>query len=116
GLILTIKNKQTSKPEPQPSPVTPTPKPTPPAPKPTPPTPKPTPPAPKPTPPTPKPTPKPTPPAPKPTPPAKKYYTIKTGDSLNKIAAKNGLTMEELKKLNPGLKSVIHPGESVRIK
>ncbi|MFM7565806.1 MAG: transglycosylase SLT domain-containing protein [Flavobacteriales bacterium] len=95
GLILTIKNKQTSKPEPQPSPVTPTPKPTP-----------------KPTP----PTPKPTPPAPKPTPPAKKYYTIKTGDSLNKIAAKNGLTIEELKKLNPGLKSVIHPGESVRIK
>ena len=106
GQILTIKQIQPIKPVP------PAPKPVPPAPKPVPPAPKPVPPAPKPVP----PAPKPVPPTPKPVPPPKKYYTVKTGDSLNKIAAKNGLTMEELKKLNPGLKSVIHPGESIRIK
>ncbi|MFN5637072.1 MAG: LysM peptidoglycan-binding domain-containing protein, partial [Flavobacteriales bacterium] len=76
-----------------------------------PPAPKPVPPAPKPKPATPAPK-----PAPKPVQQVKKYYTVKSGDSLNKIASKNGLTISELKKLNPGLKSVIHPGESIRIK
>jgi len=105
GQTLIIKQVQPIKPSP------PAPKPVPPAPKPSPPAPKPVPPAPKPKPAAPAPK-----PSPKPVPPPKKYYTVKTGDSLNKIATKNGLTMEELKKMNPGLKSVIHPGESIRIK
>lgn len=115
GLILTIKNKPSGSTIPKP--VTPTPKPVTPTPKPDAPTPKPVTPAPKPVTPAPKPvkpTPKPTPPQPAPV--AKKYYTVKAGDSLNKIASKNGLTIDALKKLNPGLNSVIHPGQSIRIK
>lgn len=56
--------------------------------------------------------PKPVTPAPKP----KKYYTVKTGDTLSRIATKNNLTLAQLKKLNPGVGNVIRVGDKIRIK
>lgn len=55
-----------------------------------------------------------TPPAPAPKP--KKYYTVKAGDTLSRIATKNNLTLAQLKKLNPGVGNVIRVGDRIRIK
>lgn len=45
-------------------------------------------------------------------------YSIKKGDSLYRIASNNKLTLNELLKLNPGMKatSVIQPGQTIKIK
>jgi len=45
-------------------------------------------------------------------------YTIKKNDSLYRIAANNKMTLNELLKLNPGMKttSVIQPGQTIKIK
>lgn len=41
-------------------------------------------------------------------------YTIKSGDSWWKIANENGMTVEELKNLNPEIK--MHPGQILSLK
>lgn len=52
-----------------------------------------------------------------PTPVKKKYYTIHSGDSFAKIAGKHGITVAQLKKLNPGVNpSRIKAGQKVRVK
>ncbi|MEA2077267.1 MAG: LysM peptidoglycan-binding domain-containing protein [Candidatus Marinimicrobia bacterium] len=44
------------------------------------------------------------------------YYTVKRGDSFEKIAGKYGLSAKELKKLNPSMNySKIYPGDKIRI-
>ena len=44
------------------------------------------------------------------------YYTVKSGDSFEKIAGKYGLSTNELKKLNPSMNySKIYPGDKIRI-
>jgi len=48
----------------------------------------------------------------------KQYYTVKRGDTLSHIAAKNGLTVSQIHALNPQIKNVniIYANEKVRIK
>src|SRR5690606_14242778 len=48
----------------------------------------------------------------------KKYYTVKKGDSLSKIAKAHGITLNQIIKLNPQIKNpdLIHPGQKVRVK
>jgi membrane-bound lytic murein transglycosylase D len=44
------------------------------------------------------------------------YYTVKSGDSFERIARKYGLSTAELKKLNPSMNySKIYPGDKIRI-
>lgn len=47
-----------------------------------------------------------------------KYYTVKSGDNLSKIAAKHKTTLAAILKLNPGIKNpdIIHPGQKIRVK
>jgi membrane-bound lytic murein transglycosylase D len=46
----------------------------------------------------------------------KQFYTVKAGDSFEKIARNYGITVNDLKKLNPGMNySRIYPGDKVRI-
>ena len=49
--------------------------------------------------------------------PAKpQVHTVKNGDSFARVASKYGVTVNELKKANPGIKSdVIHPGDKLTI-
>jgi LysM repeat protein len=52
-----------------------------------------------------------------PKPAAKKYYTVKPGDLFGRIADKQGLTKEQLQKLNPGIRpNRITVGQEIRIK
>jgi len=52
-----------------------------------------------------------------PKPAAKKYYTVKPGDLFGRIADKQGLTKEQLQKLNPGIRpDRITVGQEIRIK
>lgn len=46
-----------------------------------------------------------------------KYYTVKKGDTLSKIAEKNGTTVQKIAKLS-GIKNVnkIYPGQKLRVK
>ncbi len=47
----------------------------------------------------------------------KKYYTVKKGDTFTRIASNNGLTVQQLKKLNPGVNAgTIRVGQKLRIK
>jgi len=47
-------------------------------------------------------------------PPAKpKTYTVKSGDTLYKIASKNNLSLEELKKLNPKVSTNLKVGQKI---
>lgn len=47
----------------------------------------------------------------------KKYYTVKTGDNLTKIAEKYGTTVNQLVKWNKiENKNLIHPGQKLRVK
>ncbi|MEY4572445.1 MAG: hypothetical protein RLZ10_1684 [Bacteroidota bacterium] len=47
----------------------------------------------------------------------KKYYTVKKGDTFTRIASNNGLTVQQLKKLNPGVNAgTIRAGQKLRIK
>lgn len=50
-----------------------------------------------------------------PTTTATNVYTIKSGDTLWDIANKYRTTVAVLQKLNPGLKSLIHPGDKVKV-
>lgn len=48
--------------------------------------------------------------------PKNKDVEVKNGDSLSRIAKKNGVTVEELRKANPSLKSdVLHPGDKLKL-
>jgi LysM repeat protein len=49
--------------------------------------------------------------------PAAKTVTVGSGDSLSTIAAKHGLTLAEIERLNPSISNpnLIYPGETVRI-
>lgn len=45
-----------------------------------------------------------------------KSYTVKTGDFPEKIAADHGMKLEDLWRLNPGLRGrTIHPGEKLKV-
>lgn len=45
-----------------------------------------------------------------------KTHTVSEGESLDRIAKKNGVTVNELKKANPNIKSdLIHPGDKINI-
>ncbi len=47
----------------------------------------------------------------------KKYYVVKAGDTLSQIAARQHVSLAQLKKLNPtAARGVIHPGDRLRIK
>jgi peptidoglycan endopeptidase LytE len=46
----------------------------------------------------------------------KKYHTVRSGESLGKIAAKYHLSLAQLKKLNPGKGNIIQVGDKIRIK
>lgn len=47
----------------------------------------------------------------------KKYYTIRGGDTFSRIAGRHGLTVTQLKRLNPGVNiSRIQPGQRLRVK
>jgi membrane-bound lytic murein transglycosylase D len=47
----------------------------------------------------------------------KKYHTVKKGDTFTRIASNNGLTVQQLKKLNPGVNAgTIRAGQKLRIK
>ncbi len=50
--------------------------------------------------------------------PATKTVTAKSGDSLDRIAKRNGTTVKELKRLNglSGNNPVIQPGQKIRVK
>lgn len=50
--------------------------------------------------------------------PVPQYYTVKKGDTASGIAKKNGITLTQLKKLNPSQKNwnLIYPGQKFRIK
>lgn len=48
--------------------------------------------------------------------PKDKNVEVKSGDNLSKIAKKNGVTVEELRKANPNLKGdMLHPGDKVKV-
>jgi membrane-bound lytic murein transglycosylase D len=52
-----------------------------------------------------------------PVPVKKKYYTIRSGDSFAKIAGRHGITVTQLKKLNPGVNpGKIRAGQKLRVK
>jgi LysM repeat protein len=49
--------------------------------------------------------------------PAKRFYTVQTGDTFGSIAAKEGITVEQLQSLNPGVSSnALQVGQKLRIK
>lgn len=43
-------------------------------------------------------------------------YTVVANDTLSNIAAKNNMTLDELRKLNPEIKNKILPGQTIKIK
>ena len=45
----------------------------------------------------------------------KKIYTVVSGDDPLKIAAKNGITLDELKAMNPGVDGNLFPGDELLI-
>jgi LysM repeat protein len=59
-----------------------------------------------------------TPPKPQPKPEVrKKFYSVRSGDTFSAIAGRHGLTVTQLKKLNPGVNtSRISVGQKIRIK
>jgi membrane-bound lytic murein transglycosylase D len=57
--------------------------------------------------------------APTPPPPAvtKKYYNVRSGDTFGKIAQRHNLTLDQLKKINPGINiSRLTVGQKIRVK
>jgi membrane-bound lytic murein transglycosylase D len=47
----------------------------------------------------------------------KKFYSVRSGDTYSQIAGRHGLTLTQLKKLNPGVNPTrIQPGQKIRIK
>jgi LysM repeat protein len=48
---------------------------------------------------------------------AKRFYTVQTGDTFGSIAAKEGISVEQLQSLNPGVSSnALQVGQKLRIK
>ena len=48
---------------------------------------------------------------------AKKFYSVRSGDTFSRIAGKHGLTLTQLRKLNPGVNpGRIQAGQKIRIK
>jgi LysM repeat protein len=48
---------------------------------------------------------------------AKRFYTVQTGDTFNAIAAKTGISVTELERLNPGVSSnALQVGQKLRVK
>ncbi len=45
-----------------------------------------------------------------------KYYTVKSGDTLTQIAKKSGVTVQELKKMNPKLTDKLKVGQKIIVK
>jgi LysM repeat protein len=49
--------------------------------------------------------------------PAKQTYTVQTGDTFGAIAAKEGTTIAELERLNPGVSpNALQVGQKIRVK
>ncbi|MED3649942.1 LysM domain-containing protein [Heyndrickxia sporothermodurans] len=50
--------------------------------------------------------------------PATKYHTVRPGDSLTKIAKKEGVSLASIKALNPSIENynLIYPGQKIRVK
>ena len=49
--------------------------------------------------------------------PIKKFYSVKPGDNLSRIADTYGLTMDQMKELNPKIDpNSIRVGEIIRVK
>jgi LysM repeat protein len=47
---------------------------------------------------------------------AKRFYTVQTGDTFGSIAAKQGISVEQLQSLNPGVSSnALQVGQKLRI-
>jgi peptidoglycan lytic transglycosylase D len=47
---------------------------------------------------------------------AKRFYTVQTGDTFGSIAAKEGISVEQLQSLNPGVSSnALQVGQKLRI-
>jgi LysM repeat protein len=47
---------------------------------------------------------------------AARYYTITTGDTLGSVAVKEGTTVQELLRLNPGIDpTALHVGQRIRV-
>lgn len=45
------------------------------------------------------------------------YHTVKSGDNFTSIARRNGVTVKDIEKLNPGVKAGrIQPGQKIRVK
>lgn len=44
------------------------------------------------------------------------YYTVVSGDSLWRISRQFGVSVEQLKKLNPGASDLIYPGQVLTVK
>ena len=46
------------------------------------------------------------------------HYTVKRGDNLSVIAKNHGISLDQIKKLNPGIKNynLIQPGQKIRVK
>jgi membrane-bound lytic murein transglycosylase D len=56
-------------------------------------------------------------PTPTPPAPAKKYYNVRSGDTFGKIAQRHNMTLEQLKKINPGINiSRLTVGQRIRVK
>jgi LysM repeat protein len=48
---------------------------------------------------------------------ARRFYTVQTGDTFGSIAAKEGISVEQLQSLNPGVSSnALQVGQKLRIK
>ncbi|MES1246669.1 MAG: LysM domain-containing protein [Actinomycetota bacterium] len=48
---------------------------------------------------------------------AKRFYTVQSGDTFGSIASKEGITVEQLQSLNPGVSSnALQVGQKLRIK
>ena len=48
---------------------------------------------------------------------AKKFYVVQTGDTFGTIASKEGISVEQLQALNPGISSnALQVGQKLRIK
>ena len=49
--------------------------------------------------------------------PAKRFYVVQTGDTYGTIASKEGITVEHLQALNPGVSSnALQVGQKLRVK
>ena len=48
---------------------------------------------------------------------AARYYTVQTGDTFGTIASKEGISVEQLQQLNPGVSSnALQVGQKLRVK